>query len=212
MDILAGLRDKLRFIERFYSTASELFRETKRKIEAYEEPFVPPAFDPETGDDEPYFLTEWQDADESLNLVGQASLNLVQAAFREYLNWFLKLSGVPLTAKGANWLERYKNQFLDTFRIDWGQGPVPISELEEIIVARNDVEHNGSAFGMTRTQSKKHQNRFPLGLFVHEIDRQIAASSEHEWLGRIYLTQDNLAEAISRVERFCEFLDDRRPW
>jgi hypothetical protein len=210
MDILAGLRDKLRFIERFYAIASEPFRETKRKIEAHEEPFVPPPFDPETANDEPDFLTEWQDADESLNLIGQAALNLVQAAFREYLSWFLKLYDVPLTAKGAHWLERYKNQFLETFDIDWNQGPVSIAELEEINLARNDVEHSGSAFGMTRTQSKDHQDRFPLGVFVHEVDRQIAASSGHEGLGRIYISQDNLAEAIRRVERFCEFLDEQR--
>ena len=212
MDILAGLRDKLRFIERFYAKASEPFRETMRKIDVEEEPYVPPPYDPDTGDEEPYFLTEWQDADESLNLIGQAALNLVQAALREYLNWFLKLSRVELTAKGAHWLERYKNQFLETFGIDWNQGPVSFAELEEIVLARNDVEHSGTAFGMTKSQSKKHQERFPLGLFVHEIDRQIAASSEHEWSGRIYITHDSLVEAIRRVERFCEFLDERRPW
>ncbi len=213
MDILAGLRDKLRFIERFYVSASEPFRETIRKIEAEEEPFVPPYFDPATATDfEPPFLKEWQEADEALNLVGQAALNLVQASFRDYLAWFLKSNRVELSAKGAHWLERYKNQFRETYNIDWDRGPVKFSDLEEVNLARNDGEHNGEPFGMTRSQSKDHQTRFPLGVFVHEIDRQIAASSGHEWLGRIQITQDNLAEAIRRIETFCEFLDAQRPW
>jgi hypothetical protein len=42
MDILVGLKDKLRFIERHYEAASVCFRETKRKIDAHEEPFEPP--------------------------------------------------------------------------------------------------------------------------------------------------------------------------
>jgi hypothetical protein len=213
MDILAGLRDKLRFIERFYLSASEPFRETIRKIEAEEDPFIPPSFDPDTATDfEPPFLEEWETAEESLNLVGQAALNLVQASFRDYLAWFLKLYRVELTASGAHWLERYKNQFLETYGIDWDRGPVKFSELEEVNLARNDVEHSGEPFDMTRSQSEHHRKRFPLGVFVHEVDRQIAASSGREWLGRIQITQGNLMEAIRRIESFCEFLDAQRPW
>jgi hypothetical protein len=213
VDILAGLRDKLRFVERHYESASEPFRENKRKIEAGEPPFEPPPFDPETATNfEPPFLEEWQEADESLNLVGQAALQLVQCAFRDYLNWFVKLSGVPLTASGSNWLERYRKHFANNYAIDWGLGPVPLEQLEEVNLARNDVEHNGQPFGMTRHQSGEHQRRFPQGVFVHEIDKQIAQSSGHDWLGRIDVTREALREAIRRVETFCEFLDAQRPF
>ncbi len=211
MNILAGLRDKLRFVERHYESASEPFRETKRKIEVGEAPFEPPPFDPETATDfEPPFLEEWQEADESLNLVGQAALQLVQCAFRDYLSWFVKLSRVQLTATGSNWLERCKRHFADAYGIDWELGPVPVEELEELNLARNDVEHNGQPFGMTRHQSCEHQRRFPQGVFVHEIDRQVAKSSGHDWLGRIDVTREGLGVAIRRVEAFCEFLDAQR--
>jgi len=212
MDILSGLKDKLRFIERHYAAASEPFRETVRKIEAGETPFEPPPFDPEIAtDSEPPFLEEWQEADESLNLVGQAALQLVQCAFRDYLSWFVKLSRVQLMASGKNWLERYKNHFLQEYDIDWRSGPVPIEQLEEVNLARNDVEHNGQPFGMTRLQSKEHKRRFPQGMFIDEFDRQIAQSSDN-WPGRIDVTPEGLREAIRRVEVFCEFLDSRRPW
>lgn len=213
MDILAGLRDKLRFVERHYESASAPFRETIRRIEAGEAPFEPPPFDPDAATDfEPAFLQEWLEADESLNLVGQAALQLVQCAFRDYLRWFVKLSGVQLTASGKNWLERYQKHFASAYGVDWERGPVPLEELEEVNLARNDVEHSGEPFGMTRRQSGEHQRRFSQGVFVHEIDRQIAQSSGHDWLGRIDVTRDGLREAIRRVETFCEFLDSQRPF
>ena len=213
MDILAGLKDKLRFIERHYTTASNPFRETKRKIEDGEAPFEPPPFDPDTATDfDPPFLEEWQEADESLNIEGQAALKLVHSAFHDYLLWFVKLGGVELTAKGKNWLERYKKHFHDVYGIDFEQGPVPLDDLEEVNLARNDAEHSGDPFGMTRRQSGEHQLRFPAGLFVDEIDKQIAQSSRDAWPGRINVTDDGVKEAIRRVETFCEWLDSQRPY
>jgi hypothetical protein len=52
---------------------------------------------------------------------------------------------------------------------------------------------------------------FPQGLFVHEIDKQIAREPNDGWLGRIYVTAENLNEAILRVETFCEWLEANRP-
>ncbi len=210
MDILAGLIDKLRFIERFYEAASHPFSEVKRKIEADEEPFASPPFDPETVDSEPPFLTEWQEADESLNLVGQAALSLVQIAFREYLDAFITSSRLDAPAGQGNWFERYSQFFSETYGIDWEKGPVPPEQLEEINLARNDIQHPDDAFGMTRRQSRKHQERFPGGLFIHEIDKELHRESPYPWSARIYITSANLSEAINRVERFCEFLEANR--
>jgi len=63
---------------------------------------------------------------------------------------------------------------------------------------------------MTRRQSAEHQLRFPNGLFVDEIDKQIANSSSDPWPGRIRVTDAGLKEAIRRVEIFCGFLDSQR--
>jgi len=212
LDILAGLKDKLRFIERHYPAASDPFRETKRKIEDGEAPFEPQPFDPDTATDfDPPFLERWQEADESLNIEGQAALKLVHNAFHDYLKWFVVLSGVKLAASGRNWLERYKKHFHDAYGIDFEQGPVPLDDLEEVNLARNDAEHSSDPFGMTRRQSGEHQLRFPTGLFVDEIDKQMAQSSGGDgWPGRINVTDVGLKEAIRRVETFCEWLDSQR--
>lgn len=212
MDILAGLREKLRFIESFYETASQPFREVKRKIEAGESPYTPPSFNFDGfADDTPPFLAEWQDADESLNLIGQAALTLVQESLYHYLQSFLELKGSKLSAKAPNRLERYRKHFRESLSIDWDQGPVPFERLEEINLARNDIAHQGDPFAMTRYQSTDHYRRFPFGLFVHEIDRLMARESGgHPWPGRICVTRESLAESIRRVETFCEFLDANR--
>jgi hypothetical protein len=207
MDILAGLRDKLRFIERHYSAASAPFRETKRKINAGEEPFEPPPFDPETATDfEPPFLKQRQEANESLDIVGQAALKLVQGALRDYLSSFINLYGDPLTVSGKNWLRRYRKHFLETHGIDWEEGPVPLDELEEVNLARDDFEDGGEPFGMTRRQGKDDQLRFPADLFVDEIEKQVFHASGHSWPGRIAVTDAGLKETIRRVETLCEFL------
>ena len=210
MDILAGLGDKLRFIERLYATASKPFTETIRKIEAGEPPFEPPYFDPDYMDTEPPFLADWQEADDALNLVGQAALTLVQSALREYIDAFVWLSRQKPPAGRGNWFERYKRFFLEVYGIDWEAGPFPPAKIEEINLARDDIQHSGKQFGMERRMTEKHLSRFPDGLFAYGIDRQI--SGEFGLIRpRIYITAKNLHEAIRRVEVFCGFLDECRP-
>jgi len=210
MDILTGLREKLEFIERFYYGALPEFVVTKRKIENHEVPFVPREFDPDHDwDTDPPFLNEWQDADDSINLVGQAALSLVQTSLREYLDAFVWLCGSKPPAGKGDWFARYKGFFLEEYDIDWDAGPVPPAEIEEINLARNDIQHTGQIFGLTRRQSKEHRRRFPAGIFAHEIDRQMYVGREDAEL-RIYVTEENLHQAIRRVCRFCEYLDAQR--
>jgi len=210
MDILAGLKDKLRFIERHYETASFPFREIRRKINASEEPFEPPPFDPENCDGEPPFLEEYLEATESLNIEGQAALKLVQSALRKYLSSFVEMYGIPIKATGKNWIERYKKHFLETYSIDFDKAPVPLEQLEEVNFARNDLEHGEEPFGMSRRQSEEHAARFPGGLFVDELEKEVF-QSDSSWPGQIVVTETNLEEAIRRVEQFCEFVDGQRP-
>ncbi len=209
MDILAGLRDKLRFIERFYGAAAEPFADRKRKIEAEEPPFVPPPFDPDSDTGEPPFQVDWEEADDCLNLVGQAALSLVQSALREHLDGFIRLSRqAPPTGRG-NWFERYKTFYLDVYGIDWEKSTVSPLALEEINLARNDIQHSGQEFGMEKLMSKKHHRRFPDGMFAHQIDKEMGGSRSDSQ-PRIYVSEENLSEAIRRVETFCEFIEKHR--
>ena len=214
MDLLHGLREKLRFIESMYGKATANFVETKRKIEKSEGEFDYSGWDPESYDGEPPFLAEWQEADEALNLLGQASVSLVQSALKEYLDGclFVTRSGKPQRKGKESWFDAYRRFFNEQLGVDWTQSPVQLSLIEEINLARNDAQHTGREFGMTRYQDARHQERFPKGLFA---DTTFAEMVEHSPLmGPVPLrvTADSLKEAIKRVLDFCRFVDERRPW
>ena len=67
---------------------------------------------------------------------------------------------------------------------------------------------------MIRKLGLRHQsNDFPTGLFVDEIDKQLAQSSGDDiWPGRINVSDSGLKETIRRVETLCEWLDSQRPY
>ena len=90
-----------------YGQASACFAETKRKIENSEDEFDYSGWDPESYDGEPPFLTEWQEADEAINLLGQACLSLVHSALKEYLDGclFVARSGKPQRKGNESWFD-----------------------------------------------------------------------------------------------------------
>lgn len=73
MDVQYFLSRRIDFIRQYYATASAPYVERKRKIEAEEEPFVPPYSE----DGEPAFLKEWLEADESLHVLGYSCISML---------------------------------------------------------------------------------------------------------------------------------------
>ena len=92
MDLLHGLREKLRFIEPMHQQATASFVEKKRQIENSEGDFDYSGLDPDSWDGTPPFLEDWQEAVEAINLLGQACLCLVQSALKEYLEGCVALT------------------------------------------------------------------------------------------------------------------------
>ena len=76
MDVLFFLKERTRLIRQYYVNAASPFNEIIRKIEAGEEPFVPPYSE----DGEPPFLSEWIDADELLEVSKRAVIPPLRAA------------------------------------------------------------------------------------------------------------------------------------
>src|SRR5262245_61689139 len=83
MDVLYFLKRRTAFLRAFYKQTSAAYIETKRKIEAYEEPYSwPEGYE----DAEPPFLAEWQEADEALEFLGQACVSFLSATPKLFLN------------------------------------------------------------------------------------------------------------------------------
>ncbi|MSO20712.1 MAG: hypothetical protein EXQ56_09675 [Acidobacteria bacterium] len=217
MDILDMLSRKLRFLERFYANASESFTTVISKIENQEEPYD--NFDSE---DSVPFEGEWQDAQESLNILGQCCLSLVQRSFGEFLPGFISRSEqldltevsefVSRQATGKSDFKRYKNFYKNRYDIDWDKAPVGLSSLEEIALARNAIWHDGSIWDLSVKQDSKYFVRFPDSLFASDWEKDawphVYSSSAKFEPHRIEVTAEKLRIAIGIVQEFCVYLDN----
>ena len=76
-------------------------------------------------------------------------------------------------------------------------------------MARNDAQHAGREFGMTRYRDWRHQERFPSGIFADAMYTTMAERLPF-FPVPLKVTANSLKEAIQRVGDFCTFLDARR--
>jgi hypothetical protein len=214
MDLLHFLRARLKFIEQLYDGAVSPFEKTKRKIEHHKSPYIDDR-NPEYVT-EPAFLAEWQQADDSIMVVGHWALCMVQASLNAYLRECIGPIGSiwwkPETLHGElskkkkkdrSWFECYRLLFLEDLEIDWNKGPVPLTELEQLNLTRNDLIHNLDMLSMSVMRDEKHVERFPTGLFTDEL-----------WSGlgmeRVRVDKKKLMLAIELVEKFCAWIDSIR--
>ncbi len=188
------LRDKLGFIQRLYDSASEPFITRMRKIDDHESPFYNGyCADPQNG--EPPFLEEWIEASESADILGNCCLCLVQSALKQFLEAFLQETGQkPPT--GGDWFNRYRTFFKETYGIEWEKGPVKMEVLEDLNLARNDIQHEGSLMVKHMIQSRNSAERFPESIFAEAFVVR----------NKIAVNRESLAAAIQGVEGFCEYL------
>src|SRR5713226_1815854 len=215
MDVLYFLQRRLRFTSNLYDQAGAPFRETIRKIEAGELPYVDPR-NPEYDDvSEPFFLEQYQEAAESIEVIGHWCLCMVYASLKAYLDGFItqmarnfrngsKLRQLLAEKKAKNWFERYRLLFLEDMGIDWHKGPVKLSELEHLNLARDDVTHNVDVMSMYVYRTERHAARYPKGLFVDEVWMNLNLG------GRIKVGRDELTSGLRMVDDFCAWLEDIR--
>lgn len=211
MDLLYFLKERLKFIEQLFDGAISPFEETKRKIEEHEPPYVDKR-DPEYVS-EPAFLTEWQQAEDSIMVIGYWALCMVQASLKAYLQgcvgptgsiWWRPKILLSLLAKkqGKSWLGRYRLLFLEDLGIDWSKGPISLSELEQLNLTRDDVIHNVDVLSMNVERTEKHSERYPVGLFTDELWAKVGVE-------RVKVDKEKLRVAIELVEKFCTWIEGR---
>jgi len=230
MNVLYFLQERTRFARAFYDEAVFPFTERKRKIETGEEPWEPPYSE----DPEPAFLTEWMEADESIDVLGQMCISMLSSSLRLYLvesvnerlgrynRESLRKAGIgrPEENKAAfkkGWINGYRVYFRDHLGIDCDTAAVNLSLLEEIVLARNRAQHPDSITTLKIEQSTRDAKKYPKSFFADEMEMQIFGTTNvhDEWLRpwRLNVTRDRLFEAIDEVERFCSWLDEQlRAW
>ena len=143
-DIFFFFNRRINFIRQLFGTASVPYSERMRKIEAEEEPFVQPYSE----DSEPAFLEEWLEAAESLQLLAYSCVSMLAASLHLYFESWVTQRGVPVAEslkksafKKHGWFAGYKSHFLVRFAKDFEASPVKLRLLEEVVLARNRIQH-----------------------------------------------------------------------
>ena len=213
MDVAYFLRDRIAFIRQFYDAASLPFCERKRKIKAGEPPFVPPYSE----DGEPPFLTEWMEADESLQVLGYSCMSMLAAALHLYLQTLERELGQPVgdsfkSEFKKGWLNGYTAYFSDRFGIEFAKAPVDVALLEELVLARNRIQHADDVISPRTTYSRSDLKKLPHAFFVDETERSLFSKvdeMERSWLfpPTIHVTETKLRGIIAEVEKFNDWLE-----
>jgi hypothetical protein len=217
MDVLAILKDKLSAAKRLYDGAVSSFVDTKQRIEAGKEPYKPPPFDPDRDDGEPPFLSEWLEANEFENVVGQACISVAYSCLIDYFKGVIERSGITHEAdkflnhrrnkvRGENTFQRYVALFEDAYSVDFKQAPVAPSEIQDIVLLRHDTHHGRPGMGLNRYQLDEHVRQFPNGLFLTDLERTLLAGDANPWVS-LDVTPEKFQESVRRIEQFCEFVE-----
>jgi hypothetical protein len=214
VDIRHFLDQRLAFINQLYVNSAAPFIECIRKIEAGEEPFVPPYSE----DPEPAFLSEWREADESLQVLGRSCISMLSSSFHLYFKTLEKQLGVPVNDsykslfKKQGWFNGYRAYFLRHFNVKFEDSLCNLVLLEELVLARNRVQHPDSISTHSSHYSKDDLKKLPKLFFISDHEYELFGKTEAgelEWLmpPTIHVTSEKFLTAVSEVARFAEWIE-----
>jgi len=207
------LKQRVDFIRQLYVTSSAAYIERKRLIEAEVEPFIAPYSE----DPEPPFLDEWLEAEESLQVLRRTCISMLAAVFHLYFKAWERQVEIPVddmlkkTEFKNGWLNGYKAYFAIHFQIRFEDSPVDLAILEEIVLARNRIQHPESITTDSTYYSNSDLNKLPHPFFIDGNDDSFFGdieASERAWLMAppIRVTSEKLFTALSEVEKFAEWM------
>jgi hypothetical protein len=212
MDVQFFLQQRLDFIRRYYASAAAPFLETIRKIEDEEEPYAPPYSE----DGEPAFMEEWIEAQTAVEVTGHACVSMLSESLKLY--FVTQLSELRLTLTVAEvklcstsgFFNGYRAALEEYLGVTWEASGASLKVIEQVVLARNDSQHPDSLISFT-VQHRASLRKFRSELFfAREIER--AATNEDISImsfmsAGLHVTQENLSEAITEIERLSRWLE-----
>lgn len=213
------LKERTKFIRQFYELAAAPFLERKRKIEDGEEPFEQSYVD-EYSSGEPAYFEEWMEADESLHVLAYACVSMLQATLELYFRTWESQLRVPARDSFKaqfkhGMLPGYNAYFTQYANVHFEDGPADLKLLEEVVLARNRVQHPESIWGQKMKYSTYDLEKLAhRPFFIDEGDRHLldeVDDAEKLWLmpPTLHVSGEKLLAAIEEVEKFCEWLEEK---
>jgi hypothetical protein len=185
MDIHYFFCQRVDFIRQLYENAAAPFVERKQKIESGEDPFEPPYSE----DGEPPFLAEWSEADDSLHVLAHTCVSMLSAALHLYFRTWEQKCRVRAADHfksefGVNWVAGYRAYCLKVFAIDFGNSPCDLKLIEEVVLARNRIQHPDSLTMTLPTYTNSDMAKLPLAHFIsaHSELYQRVDGAKRKWL------------------------------
>ncbi len=226
MDVLYFLRERTKFLRTFYVSAADVFVERQRKINDGEAPYDerPAGYNPEYG--EPPYFPEWQQAEDSIDFLGQAGISFLSASLGLYLDEFRAGLGRHKTvpefdtklAKRDGALAAYRKWFSE-LGADLADAGCDLGIIEQIFLARNSVQHPKSIGLLALRPSAKQKAKYSRPFFVHPLEEVLVAghlengNEPHRDLSWMQVSREKLMVAISEVEKLCAWIDKKfLPW
>ncbi|WP_146164516.1 hypothetical protein [Nitrosospira sp. Nsp2] len=216
MDVLYFLGERTTYIRWFYETACLPFRENIGKIAAGISPFVTPYC--EDGD-EPPFMKEWQEANAALEILGGNCLSMLSESLKLYFKaWETHFWTKPRCQRcfkepfRSGFLAGYRACFEKTLEVDWSNCPADFTVLEQVILARNSVQHPKNIMTLAPSHDADILEKYREPFFMSDTDKELITpqSSGILWLSRsLHVSREKLFIAIDQVELFANWLDER---
>lgn len=219
MEVLYFLKERTRFIRKFYDVAENTFAETKRKIRDGEPPFdeYPPGFNPEDG--EPPFMDEYHDADDAQEFLGQSGVSFLSASLKLYFDEMrhdlarFKGGKVPVFDEkyaSKRGLHAANKKWFKEIGIDFETSGADLAIVEEVVLTRNLAQHPESIGSMNLTFRGKQVKRPPFPWFVHEFERHGVDPENLDDLERfswiLSITREKFLQAVDEVDKLCEYI------
>lgn len=214
MDVLYFLKERTRLIRQYYEQAAQPFSETIRRIEAEEEPFVPPYSE----DPEPAFLVEWVEANELLEVTGRSCVSMLSASLQLYLNTWDRMLGLQCKAQFKTDFKRdglisgYRQCLAARLALDWKDCPADLAIVEQVVLARNRDQHPDSITTLRVTHADQDRARYPRPFFLNDKEAELYDNGDVTslWMSpNLHVPREKLMAAISNVESLCDWLEEK---
>ncbi len=208
MDLDCFFKLRTQFIKQHYIQCRKNFDEIKHLIEAELPPYIPPFFNPDFDDCAPPFIDEWLDANLSINVVGLSCLSMLSNSLKAFLAETERHFGYKLLTNNSKkktfkkgFLNGYKTVLGDVLSTNWSDCPVNFDIIEQIILARNDVEHSGDITSFRPSHGKKAIKKHPDLFFKND------SASDVPWFkSDIVVTEEKLLGAIEEADKFISYI------
>jgi len=215
MDVGWFLHQRVGFIRQLYATSAAPYIERQRLIDAGEAPFEPPYSE----DSEPPFLLEWQEADDSLHVLGYACVSTLSDTLKVFFGEWERLTGVTIDSATAKVFKKqgfvagYRALFEQRLGVQLADSGVDLELLEQVVLVRNRVQHQDSLTMNRPSHSKAELARLKSPFFLDDHERQtltrINGNGESVWLmpPRVAVTGDHLVGVLDAVDRLADWMD-----